>query len=167
MRYQYTYDANEALSTVKLRKPIYGTETLHFQRKAAWTLKTNANRKRYVKTSEKRYPTEVTTDTSSNETTYSYTYHSSDALAVKLRTTTLPTVSTAHNGSGSAVTLKDYFEDTGLHTWHKDGSGSVSYTGYDVELNAADFKVVDLDTTDRPSGVPVPTGHHVQHVRRS
>ncbi len=151
MRYQYTYDSDNALSTVKLRDP--GNGNWNYQRKKAFTFKTSGSRRRYVKTSDKVYPTETTTDTGSNETTFAYTYHT-DALAVKKRTTTLPTVTTAQNGPNSAVSLYAYLEDDGLQTWTKDGEGYVTYTGYDADLRVATTRVVDLDNSNRPTGVP-------------
>ena len=153
MRYTYSYDVNEALTTVKLRNPANGN--LLYQRKCAFTKKTSSDRVRFLKTSETRYPTETTSDTGGETTTYAYTYHG-DPLAVKKRTTTLPTVTTAQNGPNTAVLTYDYLESDLLQTWRKDGEGRVHYTGYDADRRTVTLQVtdVDTDTADRPSGVP-------------
>jgi len=141
---------------VRLSKGNSGSQ--YYQRKVSITTKTSGYRRRYFMTSQKRYPGETTSDTGSEETTYSYTYHTGDALAAKKRTTTLPTVATADNGPGSAVSLYDYFEIDGLHTWSKDGEGHVHYRGFDPNLRVPTITVVDVDTdtADRPAGVPAP-----------
>jgi len=43
---------------------------------------------------------------------------------VQQKTTTLPAVSTAQNGSGTAATQKEYFDEYGNLTWVMDGNGS-------------------------------------------
>jgi hypothetical protein len=117
-RFQYTYDVNSALSTVKLRDPENGN--WNYQQNKAFSLLTSGDRKRFVKDSETAYPNETTTDSGGVTTGYAYTYHSTYPLAVKLRTTTLPIISsTSENGSGYAVILKDYFELDGLNTWSR------------------------------------------------
>jgi RHS repeat-associated protein len=155
-RFQFSYDSNSALTTVTLRDPSNGN--LNYQVKKAFSLVTSGDRRRFVKTSETHYPTETTTDTGGVATSWSYSYHSSDALAVKKRTTTMPTISTGENGSGSAVTRSDYFETDGLHTWSKDGDGFVHYTGWDANRRTVTKTVrnIDTDSADRPSGVPAP-----------
>jgi RHS repeat-associated protein len=161
MRYQYAYDTNSALSTVKLRKVSNGDWL--FQRKMVFSFTTSGDRRRYFKTSDTVYPTETTTDSGGNTTSFSYTYHASDALAVKKRTTTLPKISTAENGPGDgamdpAVVVFDYLETDILNTWHTDGEGHVHYTGFDTGRRTATLRVIDVDTdaADRPPGVPAP-----------
>lgn len=156
MRFIFAYDSNSALSTVKLRDPSNGNQ--NYQRKKAFSFLTSGDRRRFVKTSDTVYPTETTTDTGGLATSWSYTYHTSDALAVKKRTTTMPTIATGENGSGSAVTLSDYFETDGLNTWSKDGDSFVHYTGYDAQRRTVlkTVRNIDTDTADRPSGVPAP-----------
>lgn len=156
MRYIYAYDSNNALSTVKLRDPANGNQ--NYQRKCVFSLVTSGDRRRFVKDSDTVYPTETTTDTGGKTTSFTYTYHTSDALAVKKRTTTLPTIATSENGLGTAVSVYDYFETDVLHTWHKDGENKVRYTGYDGNRRTTTLTAVDVDTdtADRPSEVPAP-----------
>src|SRR5262249_5935422 len=145
-------DANSALTTVKLRDP--GNGNWNFQLKKSFSFLTSSSRRRFVKTLQTVYPSETTTDTGGKDTSYSYTYQASDALAVKLRTTTLPAVATSENGSGSSISLKDYFETDVLNTWRKDGDGYVHYTGFDANRRTVTKKVIDLNTSSPPSGVP-------------
>jgi RHS repeat-associated protein len=157
MIYRFAYDSNSALSTVKLRDPANGNE--NFQLKKVFTLLTSGSyRKRYVLASQTVYPTETTTDTGGKTTSFTYSTHTADSLAVKKRTTTLPVVSTGENGSGSAVVMKDYFELDGLHTWSRDGENRVHYTAWDANRRTATKSVRDIDTdaADRPAGVPAP-----------
>ena len=153
MKYAY-HGTYGYLQTAKLVDPANSNE--NYQQKLAWTKKTSGSRERFLLTSSKVYPTETTTDTGGHTTSYSYTYHSGDALAVKKVTTTLPVISTAHNGSGSAFTTKQYFELDGLPTWSLDAEGFVHYTGYDADRRVPTIQVTDIDTdtADRPSGVP-------------
>ncbi len=156
MRFIYTYGLYNELILKKLRDPGDGDQL--FYHKKAFSQVTSGSRMRFVKTSDKVYPTEVTTDTGSANTTYAYTYHSSDALQVKKRTTTMPVVATGENGSNSAVTLSDYFSLDGLKNWSKDGDSYVHYVGYDSQRQTVTKTVrnIDTDTADRPSGVPAP-----------
>ena len=153
MKYAY-HGTYGYLQTAKLVDPANANE--NYQQKLSWTKKTSGSRERFLLTSSKVYPTETTTDTGGHTTSYSYTYHSGDALAVKKVTTTLPVISTAHNGSGSAFTTKQYFELDGLPTWSLDAEGFVHYTGYDADRRVPTIQVTDIDTdaADRPTGVP-------------
>jgi YD repeat-containing protein len=154
MRRIFAYASNDSLSTVKLRDPANGNE--NYQLKTVFTLFVSGDRRRYVLDSTTVYPSETTADTGGKQTSFSYTYHSSDNIAPKLRTTTLPVVSSGENGSGTAVVLKDYFELDGLHTWSKDGDGYVHYSGYDSNRRTLTLRVRDLNTSSPPSGVPSP-----------
>ncbi|MBI4605207.1 MAG: hypothetical protein HY721_24850 [Planctomycetes bacterium] len=154
MWHQFAYDGYSALSTVKLRDPSTGS--WNFQRKKVFQFLTSGDRRRSVKSSETVYPTETTTDTGGVTTSWSYTYHASDALAVKKRTATLPVVATGENGSGAAVTQSDYFETDGLNTWSKDGDGYVHYTGHDAQRRTVTKTCRDVNTSSRPTGVPAP-----------
>src|SRR3989454_8324805 len=151
-RFQYAYDSNSALTTIKLRNPSNGN--WNFQRKKAFSFLTSGDRRRFVNTGDTAYPTETTTDTGGLTTSYAYTYHTADALAVKKRTTTMPIVQTSENGSGSAIVLYDYFEPDGLHTWRKDGDAFVHYTMFDANARTMIKEVRDINTASPPSTTP-------------
>jgi len=95
-----------------------------------------------------------------SETATTVTFHTS-TLAPEVRTTTLQSVATANNGSGTSNTSSAYFNLQGENTFTKDESGVISYSGY------ADGQMVvsvrDADTTKTASGevfenVTIPTG---------
>ena len=98
-------------------------------------------------------------------TTFCYTYHASDALAVKKRTTTLPKIKGVgdtpnENGAGlgqPAGTVSDYFETDGLNTWSEDGDTFVHYTGYDASRRTVTKRVkTSTPHCSLPAGVPAP-----------
>ena len=98
------------------------------------------------------YPTATTsrTDASRITTGYSYTFWSGyDVLETV--TTTLPSVSSGENGSGSSATAVDHYDRAGRHRWHKDALGYVTYYSYHPECGALAYTVRDCDPTSLPS----------------
>ncbi len=65
------------------------------------------------------------------DTTYSYTFHSGTVRILK-RTTTLPAISTGHNGSGSANTREEVYDVHGNLEWTKDERGAIMRHKYDI-----------------------------------
>ena len=125
-----------------------------YQSRAEWFYRTSGDRQRVLAKAAWTYPDETTTQGDGVDTTITYTYHSGDALAPDLRTTTLPKILGSQNGSGVSVVLKDWFELDGLHTWTKDGEGHVHYTGYDADRRTRTLQCTDVNTTSLPTGVP-------------
>ncbi|MBI4257903.1 MAG: hypothetical protein HY619_03015 [Thaumarchaeota archaeon] len=154
MRFIYAYDTNKALDNIVLRDP--GNGNLNYQGKKVFNFLTSGDRRRFLRTSQTVYPTETADPNNGKTTTFSYTYHASDPLAVKLRTTTLAVIATTDNGSGYSVKLEDYFETDVRHSWHKmshdhnnDGTPEekqVDYTGYDANRRTPTKTVADVDT---------------------
>ena len=158
MRYQYTYDANSALLTATLRDPTSGN--LNLQSRKSFDFLTSGDRRRFIKRIDRVFRAEVTTDDTNfanpdtvnyATTKLDYTYHATDALAVKKRTTTLPVVIAGENGLGTAVTALSYFETDGLPTWSKDGDGFVHYTGYNAQRRVVIQRVVNINTSAPPT----------------
>ncbi len=88
------------------------------------------------------------------DTTYSYTFHSGTVRVLK-RTTTLPAVSTSHNGSGSANTREEVYNVHGNLEWTKDEHGAITRHKYDIVKGALTQTIQDVDTaqvSDEPSG---------------
>ena len=80
---------------------------------------------------------------------------------MKEKTTTLPTVSTARNGSGTAATRRDHFDIFGNLTWTMDERGFLTRNTYDVPTGALTQRIEDVDTAqidDEPAGWETPTG---------
>ena len=81
------------------------------------------------------------------ETSYSYTYFSG-TNQIETLTTTLPTVTTAQNGSGTAAVTVSYFNRQGQTTWTRDANGAIGYTAYDPATGAIIKQVNDVNTAD-------------------
>jgi hypothetical protein len=80
-----------------------------------------------LKTADWDYPSQTTTRTGGNQTSYSYTFYDPGVdQQVKTCTTTLPVVPTTQNGSGVATTVKRYFDSYGRLRWTQDGEGYIS-----------------------------------------
>ena len=79
-------------------------------------------------------------------------------------TVTLPAVTTAQNGPGTATTYATAYDPTGRPVWFKDGAGFLAYTGYDPGTGAAVKAIADVDTartgdfTGLPAGWATPAG---------
>jgi RHS repeat-associated protein len=105
------------------------------------------------------YPDDTTSATTI-ETSYAYTYYSG-TVQVQQQTTTLPVVSTGQNGSGTANTRKDYFDQFGYLTWSMDERGFITNTTYDVPTGGVTQQIEDVDTSvvsGAPSGWTTPAG---------
>ena len=97
------------------------------------------------------YPNED--GTSPIETSYAYTWYT-DSIQMLQRTTTLPAVSTAQNGSGTSATRVERFDEQGRLVWTKDERGYISQKEYDLASGNVTQSIEDVDDTQ----VTVPTG---------
>jgi len=91
---------------------------------------------------------------------FSYTYYSG-TTQVQQKTTTLPVVSIAQNGSGTAASKADFFDSFGQATWKMDERGFITAFDYDVPTGALVQKIDDVSTSltgGAPSGWTTPTG---------
>ena len=153
------------------RKHSVGTSgTAYFDEKLTYDATTLAKTitdvtvRRPVVTSRKSYPTEVSTDTGSEETTYSYTVWSGAALSPEKIEVTPPAVDTTKNGSGSAIVSSSHLRKDGLVDFEKrptvldNGTASylVAYSAYDK--GQVTRSIVDADTSSGDVTVTVPTG---------
>ena len=99
------------------------------------------------------YPTQTTTMSSGNETTYSYTYYDSAHLEPETKITTLPTVSTGQNGSGVATTKGEYYDNLGRLRWTQDGEGYINYYAYHPVMGTLALAAVDVDPSSVSSDI--------------
>lgn len=91
-------------------------------------------------------------------TGYAYTWHSS-STKISQRTTTLPVISTAQNGSNSSNTITEVFDDQGNMTWKRDERGFITRFVYDQVKAVVIQRIDDVDTSavsDEPSGWATP-----------
>jgi hypothetical protein len=112
------------------------------------------------------YPTQTATRSAGVATTMVYTFWDSSGTpsdtAVRSIVSTLPTVSTGENGSGSTtVTSERYFDRLGRLRWTKDGEGYVNYYSYHPVTGALAFTAIDVDPTSAPTGA---TGNDTKWV---
>ena len=107
--------------------------------------------------------------TGGETTSYSYTYQSG-TNQVASETTTLPTVTTAENGSNSADSTTTVFDQYGRPVWTKDQGGFINYTQYDTLTGAVTKTITDVDTTrtsdftNLPTGWTTPSGGGLHHI---
>jgi RHS repeat-associated protein len=92
-------------------------------------------------------------------TTYSYVWYTG-TNRVQQRTTTLPVISAAQNGSGLAATTGDYYDTYGNLTWHQDERGFLTSTTYDIPTGAISERIDDVNTAMvlSPPGWTTPSG---------
>jgi len=106
-----------------------------------------------------QYPDDSTPATTI-ETSYAYSFYSG-TTQVKQKTTTLPVIASGQNGSGSANTRKEYFDERGYLVWEMDERGFITNYTYDAVTGALIQQVSDVDTstaTGVPSGWSTPAG---------
>jgi len=106
-------------------------------------------------------------DGSGDETiSYTYTYFSGTSQIQK-EITEYPVVLTGQNGSNSATTTTDVYDQQGQLIWSMDQSGVINYTAYDPQTGAVIKQVNDVNTGDitdpaelstLPSGWTTPSG---------
>jgi hypothetical protein len=100
------------------------------------------------------YPTQTTTRTSGNTTSYSYTfYDSSTHQQFETKTTTLPTVPTGQNGSGVATTKGEYYDNLGRLCWTQDGEGYINYYAYHPVMGTLAYQAVDINPASVSSDI--------------
>jgi len=99
----------------------------------------------FIPTATYDYPTQTTTRSNGNQTSYSYTFYDTAHQQVKTRTTTLPIVSTGQNGSGVATTKGEYYDNLGRLRWAQDGEGYVTYYSYHPVMGTLAYQAVDVD----------------------
>jgi hypothetical protein len=98
-----------------------------------------------------------TDGTGGETTTYGYTYVTGNP-GIQSITTTLPTITTAENGPGSADVSTTYLDSYGRVVWRKDADGFIHYTAYDPATGAVVKTITDVDTTKTGDFTGLPTG---------
>jgi YD repeat-containing protein len=86
-------------------------------------------------------------DPSALTTSYSYTWFAG-VLRIQSQTTSLPVVSTAHNGPGTADVETTFYDVYGNAIWSKDSDGYLDYAEYDPGTGAVTKSIVDLQTAN-------------------
>jgi RHS repeat-associated protein/uncharacterized delta-60 repeat protein len=87
-------------------------------------------------------------------TSYTYTWYGSTAQ-MQSKQTTHAVVTTAQNGSNSATSRLEYFDEFGRVTWTQDEAGFINRTVYDAETGGVTKQITDVNTasvSDEPLG---------------
>ena len=101
--------------------------------------------------------------TGAETTAYSYTWFW-ETVQEQSETTTLPVISTAENGSGTAETTATWYNIYGQPTWTMDADGTIDYAAYDPATGAVVKTITDVNTQDTgdfsglPAGWTTPAG---------
>jgi len=98
-----------------------------------------------------------TNGTGAQTTSYSYTWYSGTAQEQSV-TTTLPTNTTAENGSGTANTTVTVYDPFGNVQWIKDANGYIDYAQTDPLTGAVVKSITDVDTTQANTFTNLPSG---------
>ena len=86
------------------------------------------------------------TDAHPLTTTYAYTFYAGTNQILQ-RTTTLPVVITAQNGSDVAATRKDWYDELGNLAWSMDELGFLAHYEHDPSTGVVTRVIQDVDTT--------------------
>ena len=97
--------------------------------------------------------TQSTVRNSGVKTSYDYTFWNTNETVVKKKTTTLPIVSTAQNGSGTATVEEEYFDQLGRLCWTKDGEGYIDYIACHPEYGQPALVIEDINPASPGSDV--------------
>jgi len=98
-----------------------------------------------------------TNGTGGQTTSYSYTWYSGTAQEQSV-TTTLPTITTAENGSNTANTTVTVYDTFGNVQWTQDANGFIDYAQTDPLTGAVVKSITDVDTTQTSTFTNLPSG---------
>ena len=95
--------------------------------------------------------------TGARTTSYAYTFVSG-TNQIASTTVTLPAVTAAQNGSGSATATTTVNDAFGRPVWMRDAGGFLTYVEYDTYTGAAVKTITDVDTTQTATFANLPSG---------
>jgi RHS repeat-associated protein len=98
-----------------------------------------------------------TDGTGAETTSYAYSWFSGTTQTQSM-TVSLPTVSAAQNGPGTADVQTTFFDAYERPIWTKDGDGFLNYAAYDPATGAVVKTITDVDTTKTGDFQNLPTG---------
>src|SRR5207249_44833 len=104
-----------------------------------------------------RYQSDASGGSNPAETDYSYAFFTG-TLQINQRTTTWPRVTTGQNGSGTANSRIEVFDEYGFLTWVKDERGFLTRFQTDQASAGVSQRIDDVDTTRIADSPSVPTG---------
>jgi RHS repeat-associated protein len=99
------------------------------------------------------YPTKTTTRASGIKTSYTYQFWDSEDRQVKKKSTSLPAISGAQNGSATATVLEEYFDTFGRLRWTQSGEGYIQYFSYNPVTGGLAYSADDISPTTSATDV--------------
>ena len=154
--YEYSTSFSDGMRpTGKLVRQGAGTGSRYYVSATDWGDGTN-DKPTHLKTAEYVYPSQTTTRADSSRiktAAYTYTFWDASDTAIKQITTTLPTISTSQNGSGTSTTTSQYYDEEGRLRWTKDGEGYVNYYSYHADFGGKALQVLDVNTSSLNSDI--------------
>jgi YD repeat-containing protein len=98
-----------------------------------------------------------TDGTGAETTSYSYTFFAG-TVQVQSLAVSLPVISSAQNGPGTAEVSTTFNDNYGRPIWTKDADGFLTYTAYDQATGSVIKTISDVNTTDTGDFSNLPTG---------
>lgn len=95
--------------------------------------------------------------TGAQTTSYAYTWQGTTAQRESMQVS-LPVVSAAQNGPGTADVSTTFYDAFGRPIWTKDADGFLTYMAYDVATGAVTTMIQDVDTTQTGDFANLPSG---------
>ena len=154
----HEYNADDYPTGTKVKKGRTGTA--YYVSATDWGDGTDDKPKHLV-VGVYRYPSQTSTRSSGIKTSYAYTFWDSGDIQVKKKTTTLASVSSGQNGSGTATTTEEYYDKLGRLRWTVDGEGYINYTSYHPHTGGRAYSAEDVSPASMPSGA---TGNDTKWV---
>jgi len=147
--YVYEYNGDGARTGTRVKQGRTGSA--YYVSATDYYGGTNDYRKHLV-TYRYKYPEKTTSRTAASRITtgYSYTFWAGTDN-VKTITTTLPSIPTTQNGSGSSATAVRYYDEVGRLRWKKDPLGYVTYHSFHPKNGGIAYAVRDADPTSLPT----------------
>ncbi len=151
--YVYDHNADGRRRWTQIKKGRTGTA--YYVSGTKWGDGIVADEPKHLPVATYRFPKKTTNsgDTSRVDTSFAYDFWDTDDTQIKVKTTTLPVISTSQNGSGTATELKEYHDELGRLRWVKDGEGNITYHSYHPELGRRAYTMVDVETDSLRSDI--------------
>lgn len=146
-------DAAGYLESTAIRRGEFGTEVP--QASMTYIARTAGGVTTFHVTTDTVYANDD--GTGERTTTYAYEWYAGAHTPTSV-TTTMPTVSAAQNGSGTAAVVTTVFDQWGRPTWTKDADGFLTYTQSDPGTGAVVKSIADVNTALTGTFAGLPAG---------
>ena len=146
--YEYgtTYGDGKQVTGVQVRQGA-GTGSRYYLSATNWGKEAGDDEPAHLPLYTYEYPSATTTrgDSSRLTTTFTYDFWDGNDTQLKMVTTSLPSISTGENGSGTATTTEVYYDKLGRLRWTKDGEGFINYSAHHPDTGGVAYVSIDVD----------------------